>query len=260
MKHINKLTLLTIFLLIFLFTGCKTSGIYTIHFDSNGGSLVEAITQDDNTDILEPSEPIREGYVFNGWYSDENLTTLYIFTVMPKKNITIYAEWYPILFIEGKDFYVTGNFAGWGDAPGNDLYMMTAIARNDERVKSIVDDLKGATAIYILEITLPATAAGWDVTYKIDGTVTVLDGNLTVKIIRTDADDVVPNWWAQSPESGEIMSMTPATLYIPPFVEENVDQAGGWNDNPVALAAGTYYAVYAEFGVGEAKGLGLIEV
>jgi len=165
-----------------------------------------------------------------------------------------------VLPVEGKDFYVTGQFAGWGDAPGNDMYKMTAIARNDERVKSIVDDLKGATAIYILEITLPTEAAGWDVTYKIDDVVTVLDGNLTVKIIRTDADDVVPNWWAQSPESGEIMSMTPDTLYIPPFVEENVDQAGGWNDNPVALAAGTYYAVYAEFGVGEAKGLGLIEV
>lgn len=165
-----------------------------------------------------------------------------------------------VLSVEGKDFYVTGQFAGWGDAPGNATYQMTAIARNDERVKPLVDDLKGATAIYLLEITLPDAAAGWDVTYKIDGTVTVLDGNLTVKIIRTDADDVVPNWWGQSPESGEFFSLTPATLYIPPFVEENVDQAGGWNDNPVALAAGTYYAVYAEFGTGEAKGLGLIEV
>lgn len=152
-----------------------------------------------------------------------------------------------ILADEAHDYYATGQFAGWGEAVGNEDYKMVAIARNDERIKSIVDDTKGAVYLYLLEITLPEGEAGWTVTYKIDGVEKVLDGNLTVKMIRTDAGDEIPNWWGQSPESGKIDNLTPETLYIPPFVEENVDQAGGWNDNPVAMEAGTYYLVYVKY-------------
>jgi hypothetical protein len=152
-----------------------------------------------------------------------------------------------VLVDEAHDYYVTGNFAGWGGAAGNPDYKMEAIAINDARVASIKAQLKGATGLYIIEIVLPSTAAGWDVTYKVDNTVTVFDGNLTVKVIQTDAGDDIPNFWAQNPESGKINNLTPATLYIPPFVEENVDQAGTWNDNPVARAAGTYYLVFVIF-------------
>jgi hypothetical protein len=152
-----------------------------------------------------------------------------------------------ILADEAHDYYATGQFAGWGGAVGNEDYKMVAIARNDERIKSIVDDTKGAKYLYLLEITLPTGAAGWTVTYKIGGVEKVLDGNLTVKMIRTDPGDEIHNWCGQSPESGKFDNLTPDTLYIPPFVEENVDQAGGWNDNPVAMEAGTYYLVYVKF-------------
>ncbi len=156
-----------------------------------------------------------------------------------------------------KDYYVTGQFNGWDTVVAG---KMVAIAINDDRVADIKADLKGATALYLLEIVLPSTAAGWDITYKIGGTVATYDGNLTVKVIRTTlGDSDARDWWAQSPESGEIDNLTPTTLYIPPFVEANVDQAGGWNDNPVALAAGTYYAVFAEFEGSRALGLIVVE-
>ena len=155
-----------------------------------------------------------------------------------------------------KDYYVTGNFNGWDTVA--DTGKMEAIAKNDERVASIKADLVGVEFLYLKEIVLPTTDAGWTVTYKVDGTVTEYNGNLTVKVIRTTAGDPDDrNWWAQSPESGAIGNLTPTTLYIPPFVEENVDQAGGWNDNPIAFAAGTYYAVFAEFSDGT-RALGLI--
>ena len=158
-----------------------------------------------------------------------------------------------------KDYYVTGNFNGWDTVESG---KMTAISKNDKRVASIADQLDEAEVLYIAEITLPSTSANWDTnpTYKIDGVVTEFDGNLTVKIIRTAKDDPdTRDFWAQSPESGAITNLTPTTLYIPPFVEENVDQAGAWNDNPVAFLAGTYYAVFAEF-ADTTKGLGLIAV
>jgi hypothetical protein len=158
-----------------------------------------------------------------------------------------------VLENEAKDYYATGNFNGWDTV---ETGQMEAIKKTDARVASIKDELSGVKYLYILEITLPDTAAGWDVTYKIDGTVQTFDGNLTVKIIRTTAGDSDSrDFWAQSPESGKINNLTPTTLYIPPFVEESVDQAGGWNDNPVALAAGTYYIVFAEFDGSRAMGL-----
>ena len=156
-----------------------------------------------------------------------------------------------------KDYYATGQFNGWDTV---ETGKMVAIAKNDERVSSIKGELKDVEFLYLLEATLPDGDAGWTVTYTIEGTETTVNGNLTVKIIRTTAGDPdARDWWAQSPESGEITNLTPDTLYIPPFVEENVGGAGGWNDNPIAFEAGDYYIVFAEF-EGGARGLALIPV
>ena len=163
-----------------------------------------------------------------------------------------------ILENEGKAYYATGQFNGWS---AQDDFKMEAIKLSDERVASIKSALKGVEALYILEITLPTGEAGWTASYTIDGEEVVVDGNLTVKIIRTDAADKDSvDFWAQSPESGEIKNLTPEELYIPSFVEENVDGAGTWNDNPIAFEAGTYYIVFAEKGAGTTaeRFLGLI--
>lgn len=166
-----------------------------------------------------------------------------------------------------KDYYVTGQFNGWDTV--EDTGMMVAIAKNDDRVASIKDQLKDVEFLYLKEITLPSDDAGWGVNYIIDGTNTTLNGNLTVKVIRTTAGDPdARDWWAQSPESGEIMNLTPGTLFMPEFLEnattsvtsgDTTFTSGAWNDNPVALTAGTYYAVFAEFTNGD-RALGLIEV
>ena len=66
---------------------------YTITFDSNEGSAVTTITQDYATTVEEPTDPTRDGYDFTGWFSDEALTTPYVFDTMPAENITLYAGW-----------------------------------------------------------------------------------------------------------------------------------------------------------------------
>ncbi|MBR2785379.1 MAG: InlB B-repeat-containing protein, partial [Clostridia bacterium] len=66
---------------------------YTITFNTNGGSSVAPITAKYQSIIQAPTNPIKEGYRFAGWYSDEALTNLYSFTTMPKENITLYAMW-----------------------------------------------------------------------------------------------------------------------------------------------------------------------
>lgn len=59
---------------------------YTITFDSKGGSVVAAITQEAGTAINKPADPTREGYTFNGWIPDLPAT-------MPAKNMTLEAKW-----------------------------------------------------------------------------------------------------------------------------------------------------------------------
>ena len=66
---------------------------YTIVFDTDGGSEVAPITQDYDTLVLQPEDPIKEGFIFIGWFTDSELSSLYDFSTMPSENITVYAGW-----------------------------------------------------------------------------------------------------------------------------------------------------------------------
>lgn len=43
-----------------------------------------------------PSDPMRPGYRFEGWYSDEGLTSVFDFTAPIKSDVVLYAKWAPI--------------------------------------------------------------------------------------------------------------------------------------------------------------------
>ena len=64
-----------------------------ISFESNGGSAVEDIIAVAGGAVSAPTNPVREGYSFAGWYSDKDLTQYYAFDVAPTQNITLYARW-----------------------------------------------------------------------------------------------------------------------------------------------------------------------
>jgi len=66
---------------------------YTISFETDGGSVVEDITQDYNSAVTEPTDPTKGGFTFDGWFSDIELTTPYEFDLMPAEDITLYAKW-----------------------------------------------------------------------------------------------------------------------------------------------------------------------
>jgi uncharacterized repeat protein (TIGR02543 family) len=66
---------------------------YTITFNSNEGTSVNAITANFGSVITEPTKPTKTGFTFGGWYSNVGLTTPFTFTTMPAENITLYAKW-----------------------------------------------------------------------------------------------------------------------------------------------------------------------
>ena len=59
---------------------------YTIMFDTAGGSAISAITQDYDTPVVAPSQPVRIGYTFTGW-------DILIPVNMPASDTIITAQW-----------------------------------------------------------------------------------------------------------------------------------------------------------------------
>ena len=65
---------------------------YTITFVTNGGTAIASITQDYGTALALPT-PAKEGYGFDGWYTDLNCTKQFTASAMPAENTTLYAKW-----------------------------------------------------------------------------------------------------------------------------------------------------------------------
>ena len=68
--------------------GGSTVTNYTVTFDSNGGSSVTKQTVASGKTVSEPADPTREGYVFDGWYIDKELTDAYDFGDKVTKSFT----------------------------------------------------------------------------------------------------------------------------------------------------------------------------
>ena len=66
---------------------------YTLHFETNGGSAITDMREENNTRIsLTKYVPTRHGHTFIGWDSDQSLTNQ-ISEVSLTKNMTVYAGW-----------------------------------------------------------------------------------------------------------------------------------------------------------------------
>ncbi|XOI98285.1 InlB B-repeat-containing protein [Paenibacillus polymyxa] len=123
-----------------LMLNAKWTPLFTVNFDIKGGTPVaEQKTVIEGGVVAAPVEPVREGYVFGGWYGDEGLTTNYDFATPVTVNVTLYAKWkalYTVKFDAGLSnttpplpkIVVEGDVAHAPDAselpsnPGNIIY------------------------------------------------------------------------------------------------------------------------------------------
>lgn len=67
--------------------------IYTIHFETFGGTTISDIKVKEGYNFLIPDAPKKEGYTFNGWYLDNNHNNQYNFSNLVYNDITLYAYW-----------------------------------------------------------------------------------------------------------------------------------------------------------------------
>lgn len=94
-KKIGLIVLTLSFLMIFI-SSCKKPS-YTVSFDTNGGTVVSAQIVKEGGFVTKPSDPVKEGYTFGGWYISKNFVdgNIYSFIKKVEYDFTIYAKWNP---------------------------------------------------------------------------------------------------------------------------------------------------------------------
>lgn len=67
--------------------------IYTVTFDTDGGSSISPIEVQKGNSIAKPSNPIKDGYAFKGWKSNKEGPYYYYFGSQVTNDMTLYADW-----------------------------------------------------------------------------------------------------------------------------------------------------------------------
>ncbi len=72
----------------------KEPEIYTVSFDSQGGSAIEDVQSQENSPVKRPKNPTKDGFEFDGWYT-ENDEKYQFFSSLVECDFTLYAKWIP---------------------------------------------------------------------------------------------------------------------------------------------------------------------
>jgi len=95
MKKIKILSITAI--TIFMCFACDpfNNPVFTVTFDSQGGSAVEALTNVAEGSIInEPVAPVKEGFAFDGWYKEIDCINAWNFSAdKVTGDTTLYAKW-----------------------------------------------------------------------------------------------------------------------------------------------------------------------
>lgn len=69
--------------------------VHTITFNTNGGNQIKSQKYPEGNIIYRPTDPVKTGYSFGGWYADSNLTQPFSFEEarMGSSDFTLYAKW-----------------------------------------------------------------------------------------------------------------------------------------------------------------------
>ena len=130
--------------------------IYTVTFDTKGGSSIVEQTVVSGQTATKPADPTLENNVFGGWYSDKELTQEYSFDTDVTGSFTLYAKWVKRIEVNDYDVYnsVIAELTGDGSyilvATGNwSSVHLSAIkaALNEKPTAKVNLDLSEATGL-----------------------------------------------------------------------------------------------------------------
>jgi uncharacterized repeat protein (TIGR02543 family) len=110
----------------------ETPVTYNVAFNSNGGSSITGISAEANATITKPTNPTKDGYVFDGWYKEAELTNAWNFaTDTVTSDITLYAKW----VVSGTTYNVTFNSNGGSSVTGTSANAGSLISKPADPTK-----------------------------------------------------------------------------------------------------------------------------
>ena len=99
----NRLIFIAVLAVAAAFSSCKKDDrIFTVTFESNGGSAVEAISVKEGEKLTKPSlDPTKDGYAFAAWCKEAALTSEWEFDADEvTANMMLYAKWMKVKLVE----------------------------------------------------------------------------------------------------------------------------------------------------------------
>lgn len=190
------------------------SSYYTVKFETNEGTKVSNQRIKRNALAKAPDAPTKNGYTFEGWFTDKELTKAYDFTAKVTKSFTLYAKWEKVDITLSQIILTINDKAAkvFGESKANDV---APIIRNDRTM---------LPARFVAE-NLGATVE-WDETAP--GIVTITKDDVKI-VIYIGEDSAVVN--------GEKVKLdSPAFIendrtYTPiRFIAENLGATVEWNE------------------------------
>jgi len=80
---------------------------FTVKFDTTGGLPMDDVNVDGADLLEEPTVPVKNGYEFVGWYTDEDLINQFDFETIIVKDYTLYARWKKDPLYSGNTYKIT---------------------------------------------------------------------------------------------------------------------------------------------------------
>lgn len=93
-KSANILVILTSVILVLVMFFLVSHNGFTVKFDTDGGSHIESCKVMHSETVPKPEDPVKEGFVFDGWYLDRACTVEWdIENDKVNESMTLYAGW-----------------------------------------------------------------------------------------------------------------------------------------------------------------------
>lgn len=94
--------------------------VYTVNFETNGGSAVDSQQVEEDGYAVQPEDPEKADYIFDGWYKEAELETDFIFeNEAITSDTTVYAGW---LSASDTDTSTATFYWNYEGAPDNGVY------------------------------------------------------------------------------------------------------------------------------------------
>ena len=131
---------------------------HTVTFNTNGGSNVDPQTVAEGAKATKPTNPVREGYTFAGWFKETTLDNEWNFdTDVVFAGITLYAKWL-------QDNTVTFNSSGAAAVDAQTVASGTKVTKPTDPIRTVTFETllsNNMAGLYLERPTYNYTFDGW---------------------------------------------------------------------------------------------------